>query len=63
MVDKNIVHKLAVERCRVHVSHLCALMHMSGGYEDDMNYVRHSLNGVFENLNRELALIEEIEVE
>ena len=36
MVDKNIVHKLAVERCRVHVSHLCALMHMSGEYEDDM---------------------------
>lgn len=29
MVDKTFVHKLAVERCRVYVSQLCALVHLN----------------------------------
>jgi len=63
VVNKQLVHKLALERCRVNISHLCALTHLSGEFEDDAVFVRDSLNGVFENLNRDIGLIESINVE
>ena len=57
MIDKAIIQKLALERCRVHVSHLYAMQHLlSESCESDDNH----LNGLFENLNRDLSLIEEL---
>ncbi len=60
MTDKNIIKKLAVERCRLHVSHLFALQHLlRGAYQkegEDPEY----MHGLFENLNRDLALIESL---
>jgi len=62
-MDKQIVHKLALERCRVHVSHLCALTHLSSEFAHDEGVIQYWFIGVFESLNRDLALMESISVE
>jgi len=63
VVDKQFIQRLALERCRVNISHLCALTHLSSDFQGDSGFVRDSLNGVFENLNRDLGLIEDMNVE
>jgi hypothetical protein len=59
MVDKIIIQKLALERCKVHVSHLCAMQHLLQQGGNDVADFNH-LNGLFENLNRDLSLIENL---
>ncbi len=60
MVDKNFVHKLAVERCRFNISQLCALMHLHSDSIGDDGYWRDNLFGLFESLNKDLQIIEDI---
>ena len=60
MTDKNIIKKLAVERCQLHVSHICALHHLSEERERDDEVDAQYLYGLFESLNRDLALIDRL---
>jgi len=63
MADQKIVQKLALERCRVHLSHICALTHLSGRLDEMGGNSSASLNGLFESLHRDLTIIEELIVE
>ena len=60
MTDKNIIKKLAVERCQLHVSHICALHHLSGEGDDESEVDAQYIYGLFESLNRDLALIDRL---
>lgn len=63
MTDKNIIKKLAIERCRLHISHLCALEHLLKERDKSEACSFDYMHGLFENLNRDLALIESLTVE
>lgn len=63
MTGKDIIQKLAVERCKLHISHLCALQHLLAEADKDEEGASIHMNGLFENLNRDLALIESLIVE
>lgn len=60
MTDKKILHQLAIERCRLHVSHICALNHMMD--EDDVakEVSQSYLNGLIANLNQDFEFIENL---
>ena len=60
MTRENIIQKLAIERCKLHISHLLALQHLLGGRGDDTEEGSEHLTGLFEHLNRDLELIENL---
>ena len=63
MTDKKIIKKLAVERCRLHISHLCALQHLLKGVDEGDSGVFEPMHDLFESLNRDLGVIEALIVE
>ncbi len=61
MREREIVQRLALERCRMNISHLCALYVLTddgdgqGDHKPSLYY-----HGLFESLNKDLELIEEL---
>ena len=58
-MDKNFICKLALERCRVHVTHLHALTHLSFDENRGDDGVREGVCHLIEGLSRALALVED----
>ena len=58
MENRVIVQKLAIERCRLSISHICALHHMAACEMGDE--AAQTLNGLLENLRKDLAVIEKL---
>lgn len=57
MTSKELIQKLALERCRLNLSHICALNHLVG--EDVSEENSHdSVVVLIENLNKDFELIE-----
>ena len=52
MKEAEVVKRLAVERCRVYVSHLSALLHLRDNSDE-------AYNQVIEHLSKDLNLLEE----
>jgi len=60
MTEKNIIQKLAIERCRLNVSHLCALYFLTEQEVANGDDTTHYYHGLFETLNRDLSMIEDL---
>ena len=57
-----LLQKLALERCRLHVSQICAIVHLTNGPDSRCQRgqcsLPENLHGLFENLNRDLRILE-----
>lgn len=60
MTSKELAQKLALERCRMNLSQICALNHLVLLHDESFSAKAEgvSMDALIENLNRDFALIE-----